>query len=66
MPCLIWSLQQYNILMALIDKIMSETWARARLHGGLFSVHSDIWSGGQPATSKRMNDVGVLSGCMLD
>lgn len=46
MPCLIWSLQQYNILMALIDKIMSETWARARLHGGLFSVHSDIWSGG--------------------
>lgn len=35
---------------------------KARLHGVLFSVHGDICFWGQSATSKRVNDVGTLSG----
>jgi len=37
-----WIYSNYNILMALINKIINETWVRARRLGVLFSVHSDI------------------------
>lgn len=51
--------------MAVIDKIISETSTRARLHGVLVCVLSDIWifRGGEGVGYiKGSNNVGVLSG----
>lgn len=52
--------------MALIDKIISETGARARLHGALVCVLSDIWILGEVGDIKESNHVGVLSGSRPD
>lgn len=49
-------------LMALIDKIISESWVRARLHGVLVCVLSDIWILGEVGDIKESKNVGVLSG----
>lgn len=65
MPHLILFLLQYNTL---IDKIISETWLRARLREALFSVHSDIWFLGAVSYIKVNKWCGctALYGCMLD
>lgn len=51
---------------AVIDIIISETWARARLHGALVCVLSDIWFLEAAANIKGWNNVGVLSGSRPD
>lgn len=46
--------------MALIDKIIGETWVRARPRGVLFSVHSDIWFLGAVSYIKRNEWCGCI------
>lgn len=60
MSHLILSPHQHNILMALIVKIISETWARARPLGVLLNVHSDIWLLGAGRYIKESEQCGCI------